>query len=146
MKWRLAQAGDLRVLAEMNLQLIADEGHRNPMTVELLEERMRHWLAGEYRAALFVSGTSIDAYALFREDESGRIHLRQFFVMRSVRRRGLGREAFRLFRTEIAPRDKRIVLEVLTANAPARSFWASLGFQDYAITLELSASEPTSSA
>jgi ribonuclease HI len=38
----------------MNYQLIHDEGHRNPMTIQELEERMRAWLAsGEYEAVLF---------------------------------------------------------------------------------------------
>jgi ribosomal protein S18 acetylase RimI-like enzyme len=135
-RWRFATALDATLLAELNHQLIADEGHRNPMSVEELEQRTRRWLEADYRAVLFHQHAAV-AYALFREDDGGRIHLRHFFVLRQLRRRGLGREAFRLLRTEVVPRDKRIVLEVLTANTAARAFWAALGFQDYAVTLEL---------
>jgi predicted GNAT family acetyltransferase len=137
MQWRLATGEDARLLAELNHQLIADEGHRNPMSVAELEQRMRVWLSSEYQAVLFHEKANILAYALFREDESGRTHLRQFFVARHLRRRGIGRDAFRLLRTEVLPIDRRIVLEVLTANAVARSFWTAHGFRDYATTFEL---------
>jgi ribosomal protein S18 acetylase RimI-like enzyme len=147
MQWRFASDGDIPVVAELNHQLIADEGHRNPMGHEQLEQRMRSWLAREYRCALFLSQREVVAYVLFREDENARTHLRQFFVVRGARRRGLGRRAFGLFRREIAPRNKRIVLEVLSANTAAASFWRAMGFRDYAITLEMdleqSDSEPS---
>jgi len=35
---------DCPQLARLNLQLIRDEGHRNPMTSDELEARMRTWL------------------------------------------------------------------------------------------------------
>jgi hypothetical protein len=47
MTFRLASVDDCRLLAEMNHQLIQDEGHRNKMTVAELERRMRGWLSGE---------------------------------------------------------------------------------------------------
>ena len=136
---RFAKEEDIRLVAELNHQLIADEGHRNPMSVDQLEQRMRSWIATEYQCALFLAETGIVAYALYREDESARIHLRQFFVVRGLRRKGLGREAFRVFRSQIAPRDKRIILEVLSANTAGASFWRAVGFRDYAVTLELDA-------
>src|SRR5262245_8083326 len=122
MRWRFANDDDIRVVAELNHQLIADEGHSNPMRVKQLERQMRAWTEADYRCVLFEKDASLVAYALYREDESGRTHLRQFFVARGVRRGGLGREAFRLFQREIVPRDKRIVLEVLCANTAAASF------------------------
>jgi predicted GNAT family acetyltransferase len=137
MHWRFATGQDARLLAELNHQLIADEGHDNPMTVAELEQRVRGWLATEYQAVLFHEEGKVIAYGLFREDESGRTHLRQFFVGRPFRRRGVGREAFRLLCTEVVPTDRRIVVEVLTANTVARSFWKANGFRDYATTLEL---------
>ena len=137
MQWRFAKASDALSLAEMNRQLISDEGHRNPMDVEQLCARMIGWLASEFCAAIFERDGEMIAYALYRSDEQGRIHLRQFFVGRSFRRRGLGRDAFRLFRTEVIPSDSRIVLEVLTTNRAARAFWTAVGFHEYAVTLEL---------
>ncbi len=48
MTFRPATNDDCPLLAELNHQLIRDEGHRNRMTVAELEQRMRGWLAGEY--------------------------------------------------------------------------------------------------
>src|SRR5690606_8288952 len=141
MQWRLATGEDVRRLAEWNHQLIADEGHRNRMNVAELEQRMLGWLSSDYQAVLFHHEGNAVAYALVREDESGRTHVRQFFVVRQFRRQGLGRKAFGLFRSEVVPSDRRIVLEVLTANAAARSFWIANGFRDYAMTLELDPDE-----
>lgn len=136
MQWRLATSDDSRLLAELNHQLIADEGHRNAMDVNQLERRMLNWLDSEYQAVLFQSEAETVAYALYRNDEDGRIHVRQFFVVRNRRRQGGGREAIRLFRTEIVPSGRRIVVEVLTTNAAARAFWIANGFGEYAVTLE----------
>ena len=137
MQWRFANVADAPFLAELNLQLIADEGHRNPMNLEQLRARMAGWLAAEYRAVLFEEGGEVIAYALFRTDERERIHLRHFLVARPFRRRGLGRKAFRLFRSEAISRGSPLILEVLSSNAVARAFWRALGFQEYAISLEL---------
>jgi GNAT superfamily N-acetyltransferase len=136
MRWRFATVEDSRLLAELNHQLIADEGHRNPMDVDQLEQRMRGWLESEYRALLFYRDASAIAYALFRDDESGRVHLRQFFVVRHLRRQGVGREALQLLRAEVVSTNRRIVLEVLSVNAAGRAFWIANGFREYAITLE----------
>ncbi len=137
MHWRPADIADAPLLAKMNHQLIADEGHRNPMNVEQLRERMATWLAGEYRGVVFEQSPETLGYALYRIEEKARVHLRHFFIARPHRRRGLGREAFRLLRAEIIPPDRRVVLEVLTANSMARAFWAAVGFQEYAISMEL---------
>lgn len=44
------------VASDCRAQLIQDEGHRNRMTVAELEQRMRGWIAGEYRAVIFEAG------------------------------------------------------------------------------------------
>src|SRR5437870_9469274 len=46
MTYRHATLDDCPLLAELNCQLIRDEGHRNRMTLPELEQRMRGWLAG----------------------------------------------------------------------------------------------------
>jgi ribosomal protein S18 acetylase RimI-like enzyme len=137
MEWRHATTQDVPVLAEFNHQLIADEGHRNPMNVDQLAQRMVDWLNSEYTAVLFLDSDEVVAYALFRPHELDRVYLRQLFVVRHRRRQGLGRQAMRLLREEIIPPTKPIILEVLATNAPGRAFWSAAGFREYAITLEL---------
>jgi len=135
LSWRFASTDDLPLLAELNHQLIADEGHRNPMDVQQLETRMRAWLSAEYRAALFSLESEVVAYVLFREHEPDAIHLRQFFVARTRRREGIGRKAIATFVKEIVP-NQRVVLDVLVTNAVGRTFWHAVGFCDYAVSLE----------
>jgi predicted acetyltransferase len=136
LQYQKATLSDVNVLADLNHQLIRDEGHRNPMTAAELAERMRLWLAGEYTAVLFQDDEMVLAYALYREQLT-EIYLRQFFVARSARRRGIGRQAIHLLRTQLWPPAKRITVEVLVGNAAAIAFWRSVGFADYALTLEM---------
>jgi predicted metal-dependent HD superfamily phosphohydrolase len=51
--FRTATLDDCALLAELNQQLIRDEGHRNRMTAPQLEQRMRGFIQGEYRAMIF---------------------------------------------------------------------------------------------
>lgn len=134
--FRQATKSDIPLLGELNHQLIQDEGHRNPMTVPQLQERMHGWLAGEYAAILFESGSDVVAYALYR-DEPDLIYLRQLFVRRDQRRKGFGRQAINLLRTQIWPADKRLTVEVLTSNHAGVSFWKATGFHEYSLTLEV---------
>jgi hypothetical protein len=46
---------DLARLGEWNAALVRDEGHDNPMTVTERIERLREWLASEYRARVLES-------------------------------------------------------------------------------------------
>ena len=136
MTFRAATLDDCSCLAELNHQLILDEGHRNPMTVSDLEQRMRDWLSGEYRAVVYEDAGEVVAYALFREHER-EIYLRQLFVVRHRRSQGLGRRALEILRTQIWPKHKRLTVDVLTANKRAISFWRSVGYTDYALSLEI---------
>ena len=136
MTFRTATLDDCSRLAELNHQLIQDEGHRNRMTVPELEQRMRGWLAGDYRAVIYEADGEVVAYALFREQES-EIYLRQLFVVRHRRSQGLGRQAVGILRSQIWPRNKRLTVEVLTANSRAVSFWRSVGYADYSLSLEI---------
>ena len=100
MNFRRATLKDSAALAELNHQLIHDEGHRNPMAVPELAQRMRGWLASEYAVVIFEKGAEMVAYALYREQPE-EIHLRQLFVARNQRRRGIGRQAVEILRTQI---------------------------------------------
>lgn len=136
MTFRRATLDDCALLAELNHQLIRDEGHRNPMTVPELEQRMRGWLSSEYAALLFEDGKEIVAYALYRE-QAGEIYLRQLFVARNRRRQGVGRQAFEILRSKIWPANKRLTVDVLVQNAAAVAFWRSVGCIDYCLKLEI---------
>ena len=133
---RLATIADVAMLAQMNQQLIEDDRHRNPMTLAELETRMRSLLDGDYTATLFEWDSQIVAYGLWR-DETDWVYLRQFFVARDCRRRGIGAQAIRLLTAEVWPADKRIRVNVLIGNQPALEFWRAVGFVDYLVTLEM---------
>src|SRR2546422_11143363 len=100
MTHRLATLQGCRLLAGLNHQLIQDERHRNRMTVPELEQRMRDWLAGEYRAVIYEDGGEVVAYALFRERPE-EVYLRQLFVVRHRRRKGLGRHEVEILCTQV---------------------------------------------
>src|SRR5947207_14598911 len=88
--YRRARVADAALLAELNQQLIADEGHSNPMTLPELLARMKEWLRKEYRGVIFERENKVVAYAIYRVDP-GLIYLRQFFVSRQYRREGIAR-------------------------------------------------------
>lgn len=134
--YRFATDADLDLLAEWNHQLIRDEGHRNPMTVPEMRERMRGWLAGEYRAVIFTVENEPVAYALYRESAE-EIYLRHLFVARDHRREGIGRQAVDILHSQVWPRTKRLTVEVLTANTAAVNFWRAMGYRDYSLMLEI---------
>jgi ribosomal protein S18 acetylase RimI-like enzyme len=141
MTFREATLNDCPRLAELNHQLIRDEGHRNPMTTAELEQRMRSWLSSEYRAVIYEDGEELVAYALFRE-QADEIYLRQLFVVRNRRREGIGRRAVEILREKVWPRNKRLTVEVLVVNELAVKFWRAVGYKDYALSLEIMPSKP----
>jgi ribosomal protein S18 acetylase RimI-like enzyme len=140
MTFRFATLHDCRLLAEMNHQLLEDEKHRNRfMTLPQLEERMRGFLSGEYRGVIFEEGGDVVAYALYRE-QPDEIYLRQLFVPRDRRRRGHGRRAVEILRSDIWPKNKRLTVDVLLHNMEAIAFWRAVGYKDYLLGLEIPAS------
>ena len=121
MTFRPATLDDCALLARLNHELIRDEGHRNPMTVPQLEQRMRGWISGEDRAIIYEDGGEIVAYALFREQPE-EIYLRQLFVVRHRRSQRISRWAVDILRSQIRLKTKRLTVEVLVANTRAVSF------------------------
>ena len=136
MTFRLATLGDCPLLAELNHQLIRDEGHRNRMTVAELEQRMRGWLSSEYQAVLYEDNGEVIAYALFREQPE-EIYLRQLFVVRHRRSQGIGRRAVEILRSQVWSKSKRLTVDVLVANKTGVAFWRAVGYTDYCLTLEI---------
>ena len=142
MTFRPATIDDCSLLAELNHQLIRDEGHRNRMTVAELEQRMRGWLASEYRAVLYQDGGEVIAYALFREQPE-EIYLRHLFVVRHRRSQGIGRRAVEILRSQVWPKTKRLTVDVLVANERGVAFWREVGYTDYCLSLEILPDNPT---
>jgi GNAT superfamily N-acetyltransferase len=134
-KYRFANPEDARLLASLNQRLIRDEGHRNAMDLRQLTGRMAEWLQGEYQAVLFEDGEDKIGYALFRREPEF-IYLRQLFVVAERRRQGVAREALRWLWRNAWAAAPRLRIEVLVGNVAARAFWHSVGFQEYAITME----------
>lgn len=134
--FRRATADDCPRLAELNHQLIRDEGPRNKMTVSELEQRMRGWLQSEYAAIIFEENGELVAYTLYREQPE-ELYLRQLFVARNRRRQGIGRAAMEILRTRVWPKNKRLTVEVLVNNGAAVNFWRAVGYQDYSLMLEI---------
>jgi ribosomal protein S18 acetylase RimI-like enzyme len=124
---RRATPRDVPRLARWNRELIEDEQHERAPEPALLEGRMRGWLTEEYIACVFEAKGEPVGYALFRELPDW-MHLRHFFVARDRRREGIGRRAFERLIASVFPRGKRVLVEVLSENAPAVAFWRSLGF------------------
>jgi GNAT superfamily N-acetyltransferase len=126
---------DLSRLGEWNAGMIRDEGHDNPMTVAELTLRMREWLAGEYRARIFVCDGIDAGYALYRELPEF-VHVRQFYVASEQRRRGIGAAALQALREREFAAGKRVLVEAMIWNAAALAFWRTCGFCDRYIGLE----------
>jgi predicted acetyltransferase len=137
MNFRRAIINDAALLAELNHLLLHDENHRNKkMSIPELEQRMRSWLAAEYAAVIFEQDGEVVAYALYRE-EPEEIYLRQLFVARNQRRKGLGRKVVEILRSKIWPTNKRLTVDVLVQNTAAIAFWRAVGYQDYCLALEI---------
>jgi predicted acetyltransferase len=133
---RRASVNDCQWLAGLNHQLIQDEGHRNPMGVPELEDRLRQWRLTEYCGIIFEEDGQPVAYAIYREEKES-IYLRQFFVMRERRRSGVGRRAMSILLTEIWPKDKKRTVEVLFNNRSAVEFWKAIGYKEYSLATEI---------
>jgi ribosomal protein S18 acetylase RimI-like enzyme len=134
LSYRHATLADAQALARLNCELIKDEGHRNPMNLAELTERMRGWLAYEgYEALLGFDGEALVAYVLWR-DLPDSVYLRQIYVQREYRREGVARHLM-LSLFERWP-TKRLTVDVLAGNARALAFWRRMGYQDYAVMLE----------
>ncbi len=126
---------DLEILAEMNLSLIVDEGHTNPMNIDQLSERMESLLKAEYEAEIITDESIVVGYCLWRE-YSDYTYIRQLFIKPSSRRKGYARNAIEWLRNNLWNPDLPLRMEVLTANQIAKDFWRNVGFKDYCITME----------
>jgi ribosomal protein S18 acetylase RimI-like enzyme len=143
LRQRPARDDELERIARMNVALQEDEGAA-AMRLDDALARLRGWLAGPYRCTVFLDGDELAGYALHRptdpasEGHPGGVYLRQLFVARDRRRRGLGREAFALLASEVFPPGCYVTLEALASNPGGRAFWEALGFREYSVRYERS--------
>ena len=135
LRLRNATITDSVELAQLNRQLIGDEGHRNVMSLAELQDRMATWLQGEYAAVIAEREGDIVGYALFRESID-HLYLRQLFVSEAARRQGVGRAIVEWVRQHADGGDNRLRIDVLIGNEPAIAFWHAMGFKAYCITME----------
>jgi len=131
---RPAEAGDLPAIAVMNKQLIEDEKHENPMSVTELEDRLRGWISSNYAAYLFLLEGKAIGYALVNM-EAKPIYLRQFFIARNWRRKGLGRKAFQKLLRSLGTEE--LDIDVLVWNEKAIGFWKAMGFNERSLRMHL---------
>lgn len=86
LRCRPANVNDVPLLAQMNLQLVRDEGSRNPMSLSQLEGRMRKWIEQDGQVVVVEHDDTMVGYILFqfRNDEYRQsdktVYVRQFFI------------------------------------------------------------------
>ena len=136
LKYRFAAQQDIKLLAQMNRQLISDEKHRNKMTLGELEKRMLKFLSTEYTAVIVSSHQNDIGYALYRPEPDW-IYLRQLYVKKEMRRRGIGRALVEWLKNNAWKEAERVRVEVLVGNSEGILFWKALGFDEYSITMEI---------
>ena len=129
-----AGLADVEELAELNKRLIEDEAHPNPMNVPQLSQRMRAWLQGEYACYLATEDGCTVAYCLFRDDGAF-YYLRQLFVERGHRRRGMATKLLDWMYRNIWI-DKKTRLDVLSHNESAIAFYKAYGFRIGCVRME----------
>lgn len=127
MELREATINDLHVLTQMNIQLRADEKMDNQMTDDEVEQRMKGFLEGEnYKAYILKSPDTLYGYALIDITKKP-VYLRQLFVEKPFRNKGLGREIIQKIMKTLAV--KEIDVEVMVWNEQALHFYEKFGFK-----------------
>ena len=118
---------DVKMLAEMNKQLIEDENSNNPMDLIQLENRMTDFLNNGYKAFFFMIQENIIGYALCDITKTP-VYLRQFFIRREERRKQYGKISFMNLLDKLETNE--IDIDVLAWNEIGTKFWDSLGFKE----------------
>ncbi len=126
MSIRSAGIDDLDALTRMNVELRADERIDNVMTDAEVKERMWGFIRGKtYRVHVFQEESNIVGYSVVDVTRTP-VYMRQFFIARNSRRRGLGRKFFHIL-VGLLDVDA-IDVEVLAWNETAVEFYKKIGF------------------
>ena len=116
---------DVPLLAKLNKLFFEEEKSETNLSLPHLEARMSSYLSSHFGAFLFREGEKIVGYALCDKSKTP-VYLRQFYISRDERRKGYGRQAFRLLLDKLDIQDADI--EVYHWNDIGSAFWSSLGF------------------
>jgi predicted acetyltransferase len=81
-------------------------------------------------AVIFEEDGEPVAYAVYPEDATE-------IYLRHLRRKGIGRRAAEILLSQLWPKTKRLIVEVLTQNQSAVAFWRAMGYKDYSLALEI---------
>ena len=141
---RGADLNDVPLLGKMNSRLVDDQGTDNTWPLSKYEERFREWLQkGPWQVDVILEKGQIAGYAIYqlRADyfypEQPVIFVRQFYIEREHRRRGLGRAAFQDLIDKRFPEGyDAIALDVMAANTGGQQFWTKLGFATYFVAMK----------
>lgn len=138
MSIRPAGIDDLDALARMNVDLRADERIDNVMTDAEVKNRMRGFLRGKtYRVHVFQENSGIVGYSVVDITKTP-AYMRQFFIDRNSRRKGLGRKFFHMLMGALGV--DTIDVEVLAWNEAAVEFYKKIGFSPRYVGMRLSVS------
>ena len=135
---RQAIEDDVTELATLNKRLVIDQGSRNPYTASEYENRFRDWLRGdEWSVDIFADSEGVTlGYAVhtvqqdYYYPDQEVVYLRQFYIDRPMRRRGIGTAAYELLAKERFG-DREVAVDVLATNPDGQKFWAHIGFTPY---------------
>ena len=135
---RQATEDDVTELAMLNKRLVVDQGSRNPYTASEYEDRFRDWLrSDEWSVDIFAdSGDVTLGYAVYtvQQDyyypDQEVVYLRQFYIDRPMRRRGIGAAAYELLAKERFG-SREVSIDVLATNPDGQKFWNRIGFTPY---------------
>ena len=122
-----AETADVERLAALNKNLIEDERHPNPMDVAQLTQRMKEWLSTGYICYLVKENRRTIAYCLYRDD-GAHYYLRQLYVSRAHRRKGIATQLLDWLYENIWT-DRKVRLDVYTHNEDAVAFYKEYGFR-----------------
>jgi GNAT superfamily N-acetyltransferase len=143
---RSAGLNDVPLLAQMNDRLVEDQGSINPFSLTELEHRFREWLqTGAYQIDVILEHEQIVGYAVYQQrndyyySDQQVVYLRQFYIERGHRRRGLGRAAFAALKQTRFPKGQAVTLDVVATNPGGQHFWLQLGFEPYFIAMKMQA-------
>lgn len=140
---RSANQSDLPSLTQMNKKLIEDEGSRNPMSMNELQERMRNWILGNWNVDVLQDDDKIIGYAVYQISndeyfpEKKSVYLRQFFIQSEHRNKGYGSLGIRFLRETRFPKVCAVSIDVLSSNTKGVHFWSKAGFQTYYLNMKL---------
>lgn len=137
--YRVPQRADLRDIAELNRELLAQRGHENLFSTDELILRLSDFLSTGHDILMFEQDKALVGYVLYlvgkHEIAEKIVYVRHFVIRSSYRRKGFGRKAMMYLLDSAWPRDATPCVDVHETNGAALAFWRALGFRPYSYTL-----------